>query len=696
MVEKFTWNNGTESNPVPLTIAMMEKLIAAGNDSAIETSVKGYYIEESNMSVPRSIVWGLQTLFPDLHFMGTIVEDRFSISTNFSTFNEGGYVTVNAEGINVNYLQFACVFEDITIDPADIALIDAATIRSRFRFEGNTLYVDPPQENTTWSASIRIKACPLYEDIETTSNYRLTGQDMDGEWIAPGAGIILTNAIKMTGVVISASDRMSVNSMTYISKSPTPATSTKLSQATYTYAVSPATAGNFNGDYFRSGSTAGNVNITATPYLFGSTLPISNAITIEIYESLATTIRIDQTISDPYSMILNPQDCGVNNIGNPNNVINWIRQNSHCYLCKFHDDNRGMEIKQLWDGDRRYFDNDGAQGAAAVIDGTPDTYGLISDVFMRMPEFYYKTVNEVDENQEETGIVSISFATGALDESYIRWDPNTLIGAYRGHIIANSGGVVGKLYSISGANPGPPRPSKNNVKTSARNRNGSNSATVNWHFFITDYQTHCVMALLYYCYYGNTNCQQQIGSGTNSVRKTTGATNGRGMSDTNAGIDGNTGSINFWGLENWWGDGFEVLDNLTSYTWTYNVGANFRLYDYNNNYIRQIGTNLPVGSAGGATKCQRITSYVFGPYADMIPKTGVGNRVTDTTYTTDFCDGIYTFGSNGGIVYRGGANNYAIGGVGYLHNPSMSASDETWNICARLMYNGKVTVVDEL
>ena len=54
-----------------------------------------------------------------------------------------------------------------------------------------------------------------------------------------------------------------------------------------------------------------------------------------------------------------------------------------------------------------------------------------------------------------------------------------------------------------------------------------------------------MMAVLYYAYYGNTNCQATIGFGTNNSGKNTGATNALGMEDTVAGGNGDSNSINF-------------------------------------------------------------------------------------------------------------------------------------------------------
>ena len=53
-----------------------------------------------------------------------------------------------------------------------------------------------------------------------------------------------------------------------------------------------------------------------------------------------------------------------------------------------------------------------------------------------------------------------------------------------------------------------------------------------------------------------------IGSGTDSYEKETGQTDSLGMEDTHAETNGNTMSINFWGLENWWGNKYEFIDNV--------------------------------------------------------------------------------------------------------------------------------------
>ena len=677
-IKKFTWNNGTERNPVPLTTTQMNKLISAGNNRSIETSVAGYYKEANNRSVVKSIVWSLERLFPDLHFKGVTANDSFSISTRFTQVKEGSSIGIVASGINVEYLKFACVFETIDINGEHKSLIDEATIKSRFRFSNGNLIVDAPKENATWSAILRIKACPIYEDINTTTNYRLTGQNAEGEMESAQAGLIVCDAKAMTGVRISSANEMSAGSLTYINKSPLPADSTKLSQATYSYAVSPATAGNFTGDYFRAGSVSGDVQITATPRLFGDTLPVSNILTISVYESRATTIRINQNISDPITMVLNPKDCGAENLENNNNIIAWIRKNSHCYLGKFYGEVDGMKIKQLYDRDRRYYDNNGEKGELAPIDGTPDEDGIIGDVFMKMPEFYYKTVNETNDSGQETGIVAISFATGRLDDSYIRWNPNTLIGVYKGTIIND--GTYDKLYSISGVKP-VYRKSQSYFKESARRRNDITALTESNYFSIVDYQTHVVMALLYYCYYGgrNINCQAIVGAGTEEVGKTTGSTDTRAMSDTSAIYDGNSGSINFWGLENWWGDTTEYIDNLA----TTNANGLVNVLSYNGTVTRQV--QVPFTDSKDAQAA--VSKFIFGEYADLLPASP-----QYVSMTLNFCDGAGVKNVANMVGERSYFGNSSRGGVGFIAL-ALAPTINSQYTGARLLYQGKITEV---
>lgn len=684
----FIWKNGTESNPVPLTTTMIDNLISKGNQLGENMQVSGYYTGSGGLSVVKSRVWSLQQLFPNLTYVGTQADDRFSISTVSSNITEGGQsIRIISSGINSNYLKYKILFDEIIIDENDTFLITEEEVRKRFSVEivGAAAYltVAPPQENATWSVRLRIKACPVYEDMDTTSNYRTTDVDINGNPRAQGVGIIYCTAVKMTGVTISANAEMGTNTYNIIIKTPIPSNSTKLSQVTYSFNISPQNLAEYVPVYeaIHSGNTAGDISVTCWPHLFGDNLPVSNTLSISIWSSRATTIRINQNISDPTAMVLNPDDTGYSNRLSSTNVIAYIRQNSHRYIGKFYGEVEGMKIKQLWDNDSRYYydpsDVEG-RGALAPIDGTPDGDGIIADVFLRLPEFYYKTVNETNSNGEETGVVAISFATGQLDEGYIRWDPNTLIGVYKGTVIND--GTYDKLYSISGATP-KINYSQAAFKVAARRRTDQTAVVQSNHFSLVNYQTHAVMALLYYCYWGGNSidCQSLIGYGTSTYSKTTGQTDQLGMTETAAIGSGNTGSINFWGLENWWGDLGEWIDNLI----ISDTNGTVNVLNYNDSVNRQVS----VFTSNGC-----ISKFIFGQYADMLPA-----AIDGSNYAIHFCDyfSISTSTSVDFVAFRSDSSNFASGGVGSL-SFNYTSSGSRNSIGSRLLYNGAVTEVDSL
>ena len=211
------------------------------------------------------------------------------------------------------------------------------------------------------------------------------------------------------------------------------------------------------------------------------------------------------------------------------------------------------------------------------------------------------------------------------------------------------------------------------------------SVTQSNRFSLVTYQAHAVMALLYYCYWGGEtmNCQALLGSGTSTYPKITGGTNGRAMNDTVANYDGNIGSINFWGLENWWGDLTEWVDDLQ----IANAEGLVNVLSYNGGVDRQVQSGVVMSD--WATLC--VTKYIFGEHADMIPE---AVQEGTSNWNLNFCDGGFVRTASGFVAYRGYYGSYAAGGVGYL-NLSHAPSSADAVIGSRLLYNGKVTEVTD-
>ena len=358
-----------------------------------------------------------------------------------------------------------------------------------------------------------------------------------------------------------------------------------------------------------------------------------------LYEPLPEgLVLIDQSVKDPTTMISGDIN---------SSVIQQIRAGSHRYLGKYTADGQ-MTLCQLSDADSTKY----ADGTDAVLTGTE------GDVFMKMPAFWYRAV------EVGTDMWGIQFQLGSTSpgDGWIKWDTNALIGVYEAYSTGS------KVYSRSGVSSSGSI-SQANFKTYARNRGTG--------FQIVDWQMHCVMAILFYAQYGHTNCQEKIGAGTSSSSKQCGQTNANGMNDTkgtspvsglnDAGADGNTQSINFWGLENWWGNKYEWIDNVVvdAYEWK---------------ITEPDGTVRTPGKA--YTSSNYITKMMFGENCDLIPTAASGSE------TTGFCDYYYGSSSTALVVLRSFYDAYAGGGVAYV-GASIDSSSTSSVYGSRLAFRGQ-------
>lgn len=353
--------------------------------------------------------------------------------------------------------------------------------------------------------------------------------------------------------------------------------------------------------------------------------------------SVLSTITMNQLISDPYSRVT----------GDINGeAIQWIRQNSHIYLCKYKDGM--MYICQLDDSNSNYYHD----GTSAALNN------LGVDVMMKLPIFYTKAENTT------SSVWDISFSNVKKDNTWMEWGGD-LIGVYEGFVNSN------KLYSVvmSGSSS-TGSISQSNFKTYARNR-GDGFTLVKW-------KHQNIMAFLYYAMYGNTNCQATIGSGTSSYSKEMGVTNALGMSDTVAGGNGDSNSIKFWGLENWWGNKWEWVDNVI---------VNPESADGLWRITEDDGTTRDVQ---GIKMDGYPTEMVIGPHLDLIPKTAGGSS------TTGYCDYMCTNSSSTTrVVRRSYSSAYAYGGVAGA-NAVYDSSDTHVNSGSRLAYQGDITEIEDV
>lgn len=357
-----------------------------------------------------------------------------------------------------------------------------------------------------------------------------------------------------------------------------------------------------------------------------------------VYNALViNTITIDMTITDPATMIS----------GDVNgSVIQNIRNNTHRYAAK--DAVSGtITICQLDDSNSNLF-HSGESSTSEHFDR-----------FVRIPRFYYK-VDDTNPN-----IQKISFCMNKLDNTWQEWDGNDLIGCYEGFVDSTM------LHSWSGSNSASDI-SYTQFKQFASNR-GTGYRLVTW-------QQHCMVAILFYAIYGHTDCQAKVGRGTSSYTKATGHTDSIGMADTVAGSNGNSDSINFLGLENWWGNKYEFVDNIR-YNYTNDVAQpNFSIQEYDGTW-----RHVQVGSSQ-ASGWKYPVKLRIGNKLDMIP---FDISESSGSTTTGFCDGQYYSTATNRVVLRSYYYSYADGGVACLFT---SGSDSiTYSNCgSRLAFRGNI------
>ena len=348
----------------------------------------------------------------------------------------------------------------------------------------------------------------------------------------------------------------------------------------------------------------------------------------------ADWIEFDQNILSPNSMISG--DVG-------GNVLKWIRNNSHRFLGKKTAEGK-MTICQLDDSDGTKYKD----GGNATLDGTQ------GDVFMRLPEFYTHFEQVTDK------IFRVGFSRYDLGTGWKKWGGNELIGVYEATINANTN----KLSSIAGNFTSTGSFSYQDFKAMATDR-GNGYSLVKW-------KHQNIMAFLYYAFYGDTDCQTRIGSGDNSSDRKCGTANSLGMADGKV-----NGSISFWGLENWWGCKYEMIDDVSvnGMKWTITE---------DDNTVREVTNNIPVND------WQVATALIAGEHLDVIPSTVGG------TTSTGFCDGIIIGdinNINNGFIARSGVFSNLYGGVAC--ETVYSNTTRNPNTGTRIAFKGSIVVVND-
>ena len=740
-LNKYTWNNGTESSPIILTNNQIKKLIAIGQRKDIESKVSGY-VTTASRKMQKFLKYALKSQFKDLNIIcDEELADVFNITLATNTIKEGTHELISIDtdsGISHSFLKWKYKFSNFVID-GDIS---EQNIKDRIRVENGYLVVDDPKENASWSVQLTLTAYPSYYSEEEFNNIPASSK--------PDV-ILNIVAKKIEDISISTKPEVPINSQVEVFVSPSPTDSTKLKGASYTYSTTTPDILAINTS--TQGTTIftkkqGTANLIVTLHACNNSVTKSNSTTFSVYSLLPVVFIIDQryvnNLSDPEAMV--SENCVLNSDGSltsisnngadgdPNiNTLTWLRQNTHAYVSRYVGFS-GVRLKQLSDTNRKMF-ADGSSAASYISNENGEF-----DVFLKFgSDIYYKTEAWIPKGQTEPNsdyvAVTIARELPANEDAskWCKWSQYNLIGVYKACQINN------KLHSLSGKRP---------VIDKGKNQSINMAKARGNNFDICDYDMTKLFAFLFYGYYSSLGSQQICGYGTNSYLnntyypKITGNTDELNMTDTDvitgngasspdedqikAGIGSDIKSVNFWGLENCWGDISEWISNLspmqayrpenntspniskyvadyldehskivvtkpTGTDVTYTNKAKFiedypnynsmfiSIFDKNGNITRIIDTSGFTGASHYAKK------MIFGDHADIAPKNW--GATGDTGFTDKF-----TISNSGGACSRAGTGNNDDCGVNYFtcFDSQEHPSNKTGS---RLLYKGDETTV---
>lgn len=752
-LNKYTWNNGTQSSPIVLTNNQIKKLIEIGQHKDIESKVSGY-ITTSSRKIQKLLKHAVESQFKNLNVIcDEELEDVFNISVDTATIEEGTrkFISIDTESaISHSFLKWKYDFSNFVID-GDIS---EQNIKERIRVENGYLVVDDPKENVSWSVQLTLTAYPSYYSEEEFNNIPISSKPK-----------VVLNVVakKIENISISTISDVSVNSKVKVSVKPIPTDSTKLKGATYTYSTSTPDildiAASTQGTTIFA-KKEGTANLIVTLHACNNTVTKSNSITFEVYGLRPVVFIIDQrytsSLSDPIDMVsencILKSDGSLTSIssngatGTPdNNTLTWLRQNTHAYVSKY-SGYTGVRLKQLSDTSRKIF----ADGSSAA-DYISNENGEF-DVFLKFgSDIYYKTEPWIPKGQSKPDpdcvAVTIAKEIPAKEDAnkWCKWSQYKLIGVYK------ACQIDGKLYSLSGKRP------VNNISQNASIDRAKARGT---NFNICDYAMTKLFALLFYGYYSSLGSQQICGYGTSNViqddldddvyyPKITGSTDEFNMTDTNtttgngastpnesqikAGVGSDIKAVNFWGLESCWGDIAEWLSDLhimeafrnenitspnaanyvadyldkhanivvtkpTGIDVTYTSKADF-VKDYptnNSRFLAISDKNANIVRIIDMDKTRNTGGYIkkmlFGIHADITAKVHSNGASADTGFTD-----YNSFYSAGHVFGRSYYSDDPFGGVGCLYTFGQTGYSYSY-VGTRLIYDGdesSVHIIDD-
>lgn len=161
-LQTFTWKNGTNEHPVELNPAQISLLLKLALDTNVQSDVRGH-ITTSSGRIAKYTKWQLSQKYGEnLVIHAEEDDDVFSLIPVRNAINEGESTVITVTGMSASSVKFRLLHSF-----RNVYGINQAAAQARIHMEGNTLVVNQPEENASWTDEVTIQAIPLYEEWST-------------------------------------------------------------------------------------------------------------------------------------------------------------------------------------------------------------------------------------------------------------------------------------------------------------------------------------------------------------------------------------------------------------------------------------------------------------------------------------------------------------------------------------------------
>ena len=299
------------------------------------------------------------------------------------------------------------------------------------------------------------------------------------------------------------------------------------------------------------------------------------------------------------------------------------------------------------------------------IEKSSITTSALTSYFTKIPKIYQKVtdISDAGDNSKVKLDLSLkSFEGASLHPSFVR-DGSELNNLYIGRYLGYVDGTL--LSSFKGQTPTVSK-SRANFRTYAKNRGSG--------FALLKYYDWDLVNKLYLLAFKNFDSQTALGPGlTKGSLTATGGTDGRSWMCSTS-MTG-SGSMCFLGIEDWWGNCFQIIDDYYISSSNKHYAGNNTTPTDNTSNKTLIAQDMPTGN-----------SYITPKYGLTCQGTADGFFIVETqddSSSTGLCDNFYYAG---GETYIAGGDWYSEEAAGAFGWDSVDSSGLYSNLGARLTY----------